>query len=117
MSSLPIRDAEKDNLSTPQNCTLVIIDYQPTQVNSINSMNRRQLVENIQITARAAKLYKLPIIVSTVNLASGINKDTIPSLKKWINDVPSYDRTSINAWEDKEFYEAIKATGRKKLIM
>ncbi len=117
MASYPIRDAEKDRLLSPKNAALVIIDYQPTQVNSINSMNRHELVQNIQITVRAAKLYNLPIVVSTVNVATGVNKDTIPSVKQFLNDVPSYDRTSINAWEDKEFYEAVKATGRKKLIM
>jgi nicotinamidase-related amidase len=68
MSSFPIRDQKNDHLLTPDNAVLIIIDYQPTQVNSINSMNRNQLVESIIVTAKAAKTYEMPIILSTVNV-------------------------------------------------
>ena len=117
MSSFPIRDQKNDHLLTPKNAVLLVIDYQPTQVNSINSMNRYQLVENIMVTAKAAKAYDLPVILSTINVKTGVNKDTIPQLKEILGNIPSYDRSIINAWEDKEFYEAVKATGRKKLII
>jgi nicotinamidase-related amidase len=112
-----VRDAVKDNLLTPQNSALVIIDYQPAQVQSINSMDRAQLVKNIAVTAQIAKAFKLPVILSTVNVKSGQNGDTIEGLKNVLGDTPSCDRTAINAWEDKEFYQAVKAAGRKKLIM
>src|ERR1700676_5640457 len=59
----------------------------------------------------------MPIIVSTVNVKTGINGPTIPQIEHEVKDLPSYDRTSINAWEDKEFLEAVKATKRKKLII
>ena len=117
MSSYPIRDPEKDVLLTPQNSALIIIDYQPTQVNSINSMNRQQLIDNIVVTVMAAKTYNVPVILSTVNVKTGANKDTIPQIKEILGNITSYDRTSINAWEDKEFNDAVKATGRKKLLM
>jgi nicotinamidase-related amidase len=117
MSSLPIRDPQKDHLLTPENAALLIIDYQPTQINSINSMNRKELIDNIVVTAQAAKTYNLPVILSTVNVKTGVNKETIPQLIEVLGKIPSYDRTSINAWEDKEFYDAVKATGRKKLLM
>lgn len=116
MSSLPIRDQKKDHLLTPENAALIIIDYQPVQVNSIASMDRQLLLNNIAGTASAAKLFKVPIVLSTVNVKTGFNKETVPQLKKHLDGVPSYDRTSINSWEDKEFVEAVKATGRKKLI-
>ena len=113
----PIRNPETDNLLTPDNAALIIIDYQPTQVHSINSMYTKDLVHNIVNVAHAAKVYNLPIILSTVNVETGRNQDTITPPRNVLTDVPSYDRTSINAWEDKEFYEAVKATGRSKLIM
>ena len=117
MSSFPIRDPKKDHLLTPENAALIIIDYLPTRINSVNSTNRSQLVDSIVVTAKAAKTYGLPVILSTVNVKNGINKDTIPQLKEILGNIPSYDRTAINAWEDKEFYEAVKATGRKKLLI
>ncbi|MBV7391658.1 isochorismatase family protein [Enterococcus alishanensis] len=108
----------EDQLMSPDDMVLAVIDYQPTQVNSINSMNNSQLVKNAEVVIELANTYNIPIVLSTVNVKTGRNQDTVPVLKKMIGeDVPSYDRTSINAWEDKEFNEAIKATGRKKIII
>jgi nicotinamidase-related amidase len=117
MSSYPIRDPQKDHLITPQNSVLVIIDYQPTQVNSVNSMPKAQLIDNIVTVARLCVAFKVPVILSTVNVATGANKDTIPRLAAALPGVVSYDRTIMNSWEDKEFNEAVKKVGRKKLIM
>lgn len=117
MASEPIRDPLKDDLLTPQNAAFVIIDYQPVQVNSIASMDRQLLVNNIVGTARAAVAYGLPIVHSTVNVATGLNKPPIPQLRKVLEGVPTYDRTTINSWEDLEFRRAVEATGRRKLIM
>lgn len=112
-----MRDPREDRLLTPENAALVVIDYQPTQINSINSMNRAELVRNILLVGHIARNYGLPVILSTVNVASGRSKDTIPALRRILGDIPSYDRTTINAWEDREFYDAVKKTGRRKLIM
>jgi nicotinamidase-related amidase len=80
-------------------------------------MNHFQLINNIITTVRLAQLYKVPIVLSTVNVTSGRNKDTIPQLKSVLGDQPSIDRTSINAWQDEDFVKAVKATGRKKLVI
>src|SRR5258708_27119388 len=103
MSSYPMRDPQKDHLLTPKNSTLIIIDYQPTQINSINSMSRKQLISNIVAVAELVKAYGLPIVLSTVNVKTGVNKDTVSPLAAVLKGITSYDRTTINAWEDKEF--------------
>ena len=59
MTSEPIRDPKADDLLTPQNAAFIIIDYQPVQVNSIASMDRQLLVNNIVGTAKAAVAYGL----------------------------------------------------------
>lgn len=117
MASEPIRDPAKDHLLTPQNSAFIIIDYQPVQVNSIASMDRQLLVNNIVGTAKAAVAYGLPIVHSTVNVKTGLNKPPIAQLRKVLDKYPTYDRTTINSWEDVEFRKAVAATGRKKLIM
>lgn len=117
MTSETIRDPVSDDLLTPQNSAFVIIDYQPVQVNSIASMDRQLLVNNIVGTARAAVAYGLPIVHSTVNVETGLNKPPIPQLRKVLDGYPTYDRTTINSWEDIEFRKAVEATGRRKLIM
>lgn len=117
MTSETRRDPVSDRLLTPENSAFIVIDYQPIQVSSIRSMDQRELVFNIVNTAKAAVNYGLPIVHSTVNVATGRNKPPIPELREVLGHLPTYDRTTINSWEDTEFKAAVKATGRKKLIM
>ncbi|MFD1431352.1 hydrolase [Lacticaseibacillus yichunensis] len=117
MTSYPRRDPFEDRLLTPENSALLVIDYQPTQISSIRSIDHPTLINNIEMTVKLAQVYQVPIILSTVNVATGRNKDTVPQLKKLLEDTPTIDRTSINAWQDQDFVEAVKKTGRKHLIM
>lgn len=117
MASEIIRNPQTDQLLTPENSVLIIIDYQPVQVSSIRSMPRDELVFNITSVAKAAINYNLPIIHSTVNVQTGRNKPPIQELQEVLGHLPTYDRTSINSWEDTEFKQAVKALGRRKLIM
>ncbi len=112
-----IRDPLADALLTPQNAALVIIDFQPVQVSSIMTMEKRLLMANVVALARTAKLYELPVVLTTVNVATGLNTPTIKPLTDVLTGVVPIDRTAINAWEDEDFVAAVKATGRKKLIM
>ena len=99
MSSIkPIRDPKTDHLLTPENSALLIIDYQPIQVHSITSMDRRELVENISNICRVAKGFNVPVILTTVNVATGLNQPTIPQIKKALPGQPEIDRTSVNSW-------------------
>jgi nicotinamidase-related amidase len=116
MTSEMMRDPQSDALLTPQNAALVVIDYQPSQVQTVNSMDHELLVDNIVSVARIAKTYDLPVVLSTVNVANG-QGHTIPELRSVLSDSQEIDRTQINSWEDVEFRRAVQATGRKKLIM
>src|ERR1700680_3740119 len=116
MASEPRRDPVKDHLLTPENAALIIIDYQPSQVQTITSMDRELLVRNIVSVARTARTFGLPIVLSTVHVANG-QGPPVPELKEVLADSLEIDRTQINAWEDVEFRHAVEATGRKKLIM
>ncbi len=116
MVSEPRRDPITDHLLTPQNAALVVIDYQPSQVQTVASMDRGLLVSNIVSVARTAKAFDLPVVLSTVNVANG-QGPTIPELKAELPDSPEIDRTQINSWEDAAFRTAIERTGRRKLIM
>jgi nicotinamidase-related amidase len=117
MASLPTRDPLKDELITPQNAALLVIDYQPPQVETVSSMDRQTMVNNIVGVAKLGIAYGLPIVFTTVNVKTGLNRPAIPQLREVLGNIASYDRTSINAWEDGEFKQAVMATKRKKLIM
>src|SRR6266513_449778 len=110
-------EPNKDHRLTPKKCTFRIVDYPPVQVNSLASMERQRLVSKIVRASTAAVLSGLPIVHSTVNVKTGVNKPPIKAVRTVLEHVPTYDRTSINAWEDVEFRNAVEATGRKKLVM
>jgi nicotinamidase-related amidase len=116
MTSEPIRDPVGDQLLTAQNAALVVVDYQPSQVQTVMSMDREALVDNVVSVARLAKTFGLPVVLSTINVANG-QEPTVPELKAVLADDPEIDRTSINSWEDSDFRLAVEATGRDKLIM
>src|ERR1700761_2272619 len=116
MSSQAIRDPLADHLITPENSALVLIDYQPSQFATVRSMDPDLLRENIVSTVKAAKAFGVPIVHSTVNVASGQQQPTVPELAELLRDNPPLDRTTVNSWEDIEFVQAVHATGRRKLI-
>ena len=117
MTSDPVRDPLADHLLTPQNCALIIIDYQPTQIRSIKSMDQDLLVNRVVHLARFGMLFRLPVVLSTVNVNTGRNQPTIGPLQDVLPGITALDRTTINAWEDAEFKQAVRAAGRRKLIM
>ncbi|MEA2532532.1 MAG: hypothetical protein QOJ93_343 [Actinomycetota bacterium] len=110
------RDPVTDHLLTPQNAALVVIDYQPSQVQTVTSMDRERMIDNIVSVARLAKTFDLPVVLSTVNVADG-QPPTIPELKAALPDSVEIDRTEINPWENVDFRAAVEGAGRKKLVM
>jgi nicotinamidase-related amidase len=116
MTSAPVRDQLSDHLLTPQNAALVLIDYQPSQLAAVRSMDRDLLLKNAVSVVRTVKAFGVPVIHSTVNVASGRGKPTLPELADLLADDKPLDRTTVNSWEDIEFVQAVHATGRRKLI-
>ena len=70
-----------------------------------------------RLLAKTAKAFDMPIVLSTVGVGFGFNGPTIPSLLDELDGIEPLDRTSMNAFEDKAFSEAVAATGRKRLII
>jgi nicotinamidase-related amidase len=116
MTSAAVRDPLADHLITPQNAALLLIDYQPAQVASVRSMDHELLVKNAASTVRTIKAFDVPVVHSTVNVSSGQGQPTIPELAGLLENDKPLDRTTVNSWEDTEFLEAVRATGRRKLI-
>jgi nicotinamidase-related amidase len=115
--SAPVRDPVADHLLTPQNSVLAVIDYQPSQFSGVNSIDRDLLLENIVSTVKTAKAFRMPIVHSTINVATGRGQPTVPELAELLEEYPPIDRTTTNAWEDAAFLAAVRASGRRKLIL
>ena len=116
MTSAPIRDPLADHLLTPGNAAFLFIDYQPSQLAAVRSMDHDLLLKNAVSTVRTIKTFGVPVVHSTVNVASG-QGPTLPELAGLLAEDKPLDRTTTNSWEDVEFVQAVHATGRRKLII
>ncbi len=117
MSTLTHRDPKTDHLLTPQNSALVLIDFQPGLIDGTHSISKDNLINNAVTAAKVGALYDMPVVVSTIAVASGFQQPTIPSILDVLPNVEPIDRPVVNAWEHEPFRAAIEATGRKKLII
>src|SRR3954447_16526410 len=103
---------------TSDDCALVLIDYQTEMFEVIRSETSAELVElHCRLLARTAKALDMPIVLSTVGVEYGFNGPTLPSILSDLDNREPIDRTSMNAFEDQAFREAVAATGRKRLII
>lgn len=113
----PIRDPRSDRLLTPENCAVVLIDYQPEQYRTVTSSSAEEINLNVIALCKLAKAYDVPVIVSTVGVDMGVNTGTAAEIMAELPDVKEIDRTGVNAWEDEEFRRAVEATGRKNIVI
>jgi nicotinamidase-related amidase len=103
---------------TYEDCALVLIDYQREMFEVIRSETKADLVElNVRLLAKTAKALDMPIVLSTVGVGFGFNGPTQPAIAAELPDLEPLDRSSMNAFEDQAFREAVAATGRKRLII
>src|ERR1700726_1449819 len=110
------RPMSKVEMLSPQNSAIALIDYQPAMYQGIQSHDRIVTFNNVQVLAKAAKLFKIPTVISTVA------KDSFsgPFMPEVIELFPKHDvidRTSMNSWLDANFRKAVAATGRKKIVI
>ena len=102
-------------LLTPENCVLLLIDHQPFQLANVNSHEPTMVINNVTALARTAKVYGIPTILTTVNEERG--GAIFKQVQAVFPDQKPIDRTFINSWEDRQVVEAVKRTGRKKMVM
>jgi nicotinamidase-related amidase len=103
---------------TYEDCALVLIDYQKEMFEVIRSETVADLVElNVRLLARTARALDMPVVLSTVGVEFGLNGPTLPSILSELEGIEPIDRSSMNAFEDDAFREAVRATGRKRLII
>src|SRR5580704_7416773 len=103
---------------TADDCALLLIDYQNEMFEVIRSETSVDLVElHVRLLAKTAKAFGMPIVLSTVGVAFGFNGPTLPSILSELDGVEPIDRSSMNAFEDEAFRDAVKQTGRKRLII
>lgn len=107
-------DAKK--LLSPQNSAVIMIDHQFQMGFAVQSMDRTLLTNNSVALAKTAKAFNVPTILTTVAEKS-FSGPIFGGIKAVFPDAKVIDRTTMNSWEDKNFRDAVKKTGKKKLVM
>jgi len=103
------------SLLRPEDSVLVLIDHQPYQLANLNSHEPQMVVNNATALAKAAKAFGVPTIQTSVIADRG--GLLFPQITDVFPDQEVIDRTFINTWEDQKVVDAVKATGRKQLII
>ncbi|EKF84989.1 isochorismatase family protein [Methanobacterium formicicum] len=113
---IDLKDKKLD-LLTDKNSVLVLVDYQPSMIKSIASGDKT-LIKNAAIgAAKAAKILDVPVVLSTIN--PGQNGDFFPEITRLFPDQEVFSREilSFDAFEDEKTWNAVRATGREKLVI
>lgn len=104
-------------LITPDNCALALIDFQPAMFQGVQSHDRKVIIDNVQVLARASKVFGVPTILTTVAKDS-FSGPFMPEITEGVYpDKVVIDRTSINSWLNEDFRKAVAATGRKRIVL
>ena len=114
MSGLSKR-SEK-GLLTPDNCVVAMIDLQPQMLFGVTNCDRQAIIESNMILGKAARVFGLPVVLSTVETRS-FSGNLWPQIRSIFPNSVVIERSSMNGWDDPKFVAAIAKTGRKKIVM
>ncbi|MGP1395518.1 MAG: hydrolase [Inquilinaceae bacterium] len=106
----------KPDLLTPRNCQLIFIDHQPQMAFGVQSIDRQTLKNNTVALAKAAKVFDIPVTITTVETES-FSGHTYPELLAVYPDHPILERTSMNSWDEQHVRDALAKNGQKKVIV
>lgn len=101
---------------TPQNSQVIFIDHQPQMAFGVQSIDRQALKNNVVALAKAAKAFRIPATITTVE-TQGFSGYTYPELLDVFPDTPLLERTSMNSWDDRKVRDALHANGRNKVVV
>ena len=99
---------------TADNSVLVLIDHQVGHLLTIKDIDQEELRHNVVASARAARVLGIPVILTST--APKIFGPTLPELTDALPGIENIERSIINAWEDPRIKQAIKETGRQKIL-
>lgn len=107
--------APSPDLLTPDNAVLLLVDHQPQMFFGVASGDRSEIINATVGLAKAAKIFNLPTVLTTV-AAGTFSGPLLPDVANVFPDHEIIDRTTMNPWEDQRVVDAIKTTGRKKIV-
>ncbi len=103
-------------LLTPDNCVVAIIDLQPQMLFGVSNFDRQSIINNNLVLAKAAKVFDVPVVLSTVETKS-FSGNMWPQILAVFPKQEPIERTSMNSWDDPKFVAAIEKIRRKKIVL
>src|SRR5438105_7658951 len=103
-------------LLTPDNCVVTLIDLQPQMLFGVANFDRQAIINNNVVLAKAARVFDVPVVLSTVE-TKGFSGNMWPQIQAVFPKQAPIERTTMNSWDDANFVEAIRKTGRKKIVL
>jgi hypothetical protein len=101
---------------TPDNATLVLVDYLTGFESALKTMGRPEYRNNLTALCEVATIFKLPVIVIGDN-GDGRRGEFMPQVEAYFPDAPRIPRTMPSAWREPRFVETVRSFGRPKLIL
>ena len=111
-----IMSNSKLEVLTPDNCQIIFIDQQPQMAFGVQSIDRQVLKNNVVALAKSAKVFNIPTTITTVETQS-FSGNTFPELLDVFPGKEILERTSMNSWDDQKVRDALKANGKKKVVV
>jgi nicotinamidase-related amidase len=111
-----VQASPSPDLLTPTNSVVLFIDHQPQMFFGTASSDRAGIINATLGLAKSARVFDVPVVLSTV-AAETFSGSLLAPLAELFPDQTPIDRTSMNAWEDPAFVDAVVATGRTKLVI
>jgi nicotinamidase-related amidase len=108
--------ANPTSLLVPADCALLLADQQAGLAFAVGSSDRQILLDNSIAVARAADVFKVPIVAFT-SASKVYRGPMMPALQKVIPNIKAIERRSMNVWEDEPSRQAVLATGKKRLLI
>ncbi|MCT8949559.1 isochorismate family cysteine hydrolase YcaC [Pseudomonas iridis] len=105
------------NRLNKDDAVVLLVDHQTGLISLVQDFSPNEFKNNVLALADLAKFFELPTILTT-SFEQGPNGPLVPELKEMFPDAPYIARPGqINAWDNEDFVKAIKATGRKQIII
>jgi nicotinamidase-related amidase len=105
-----------DSLLKPQDCVMLLVDFQAGLGFGVESSPRQALVANAVALAKTAVAFSVPVVVST-SASHVYSGPLLPALQAALPSVKSIERRSMNVWEDEAARAAVLATGKKRVVV
>ncbi|HEX9773720.1 MAG TPA: hydrolase [Steroidobacteraceae bacterium] len=103
-------------LLTPDNCVVTLIDLQPQMLFGVANFDRQAVINSNLVLAKAARVFGVPVVLSTVE-SKAFSGNLWPQITAVFPKQVPIERSSMNAWDDRNFVAAIEKSGRRKIVL